>query len=311
MTGLGQVRLRDMARAGWRSLSQYTGTVLAVFLVQFVAAWIAGLAILMILDDAFAARPMFDDAVDGDLVSLLVIIRDAPAVIAAVSWVVLGAVAAWLVWSWFLTGGVLAVLTERPRGRLDTARCFGAGGASTFLVFARLGLVSCALQLPALLALSFGVGYLGDRIATAITVGELYGPLVLGLAPAALLHVLASTVVDYARAELTLRRPTHETLGARRATVRAAGYLIRRPVAIGHVLAYWLVVVAVWLVFVWLAHGHAMLGTSGALALFAIRQAVALVRSALKFGLLAGQVELTATRPPPPRTIARVETPAR
>lgn len=307
MTGLGRVRLADMARAGLRSLSQYTGTVLAMFMVQFVAAWIAGFAILLILSGAFADRPVFDQAVDGDLVSLLLVIRNAPAVIAAVSWVVIGAVAAWVVWSWFLSGGVLAVLTERPRGRRETARCFGAGGATTFLVYARLGVVSLLLQLPAVFALGLGVGYIGGRVEHAITVGELIGPLILGLTPAALLHVVASTITDYARAELTLRRPTHDTLGAVRAAVRATGYLVRRPVAIAHVLLYWLAVIAVWLLFVWLAHGHAMLGTSGALALFAIRQAVMLVRTSLKFGLLAGQVELTATRPPPPRTIARIE----
>lgn len=76
--------------------------------------------------------------------SLLIVIRNAPAVVAAVTWVVIGAVVAWLVWSWFLTGGVLAVLTERPRGRLDTARCFGGGGATHFFVFARLGVLSLA-----------------------------------------------------------------------------------------------------------------------------------------------------------------------
>ena len=74
----GRIRLGDMVRAGGRSVSQYTGTVLAMFVVQFVAAWLAGVAILLILDGAFGQRPIFDDAVDGDLVSLLI----APAVVA-------------------------------------------------------------------------------------------------------------------------------------------------------------------------------------------------------------------------------------
>lgn len=304
---VGRIRLGDMLRAGGRAVSQYTGTVLAVYLVQLVAAGIAGFAILSVLSNAFSDRMLFDQAVDGDLVSLLTILRDAPAVVGAVTWIALGAVVAWMVWSWYFTGGVLAVLTERPRGRLDTARCFGAGGASTFLVFARLGVVSVLLQFPALVALSMGLGYLAERIGDAVTVGELIGPLIVGLGPAALLHVLASTVVDYARAELTLRRPTHDTLGALRAAIRAVAYLARRPVALLHVGAYWLGFVLVWLLYLLLAKDRAMLGTSGALALFAIRQAVMLVRTALKVGFLAGQVELTATRPPPPRTIARVE----
>jgi hypothetical protein len=172
----GRVRLGDMARAGARSVSQYTGTVLAMFVVQFVAAWIAGFAILLILDGAFGQRPIFDDAVDGDLVALLIVIRNAPAVVAAVTWVVIGAIVAWLVWSWFLTGGVLAVLTERPRGRLETARCFGGGGAAHFFRFARLGVLSLLLNLPARFALGLGVGYLSDRIATAMTICEMNGP---------------------------------------------------------------------------------------------------------------------------------------
>jgi hypothetical protein len=114
-------------------------------------------------------------------------------------------------------------------------------------------------------------------------------------------------VIDYARAELTLRRPTHESLGALRAIIRAIGYVVRRPVTILHTLTYWLAFVGLTVAFMWLAHGHAMLGTSGALVLFSIRQVVALGRAGLKVALLAGQVELTATRPPPPRTIARVD----
>jgi hypothetical protein len=85
----------DMVRAGGRATSQYTGTVLAVFVVQFVAAWLRRVAILLQLDGAFAERPLFDDAVDGDLVSLLTILRAAPAVVGAVTWVVIGAVVAW------------------------------------------------------------------------------------------------------------------------------------------------------------------------------------------------------------------------
>ncbi len=307
MTVMGPMRLGALVRSGLRGVSEYTGMVLGVFVVQLIAAWGAGLVMLQILAAAFAERPIFDDAVDGDLVALLVVLSEGSQVWNAVKWVVLGAVAMWMVWSWFLTGGVLAVLTERPRGRRETARCFGAGGATTFLVFGRLGLISILLHLPVVFVLGLGLGHLGDKLAVALTFGELVGPLVIALAPAALLHVVVSTVIDYARAELTLRRPSHESLGAMRATVRAIGFVFRRPVALGHVALYWFVFIALSLAFVWLSHGHAMLGTSGALAVFAIRQALALLRSALKLAVLAGQVELTATRPPPPRTIATVE----
>ena len=105
-----------------------------------------------------------------------------------------------------------------------------AGTVASYLLGDSITQFSTAIGLY-LFALGIGVGYLAERIATAITVGELIGPLVLGLGPAALLHVLASTAIDYARAELVLRRPTHASLGALRALIRAIGYLARRPVA--------------------------------------------------------------------------------
>lgn len=305
MTGLDRIRLGDMTRAGARAVSKYTGTVFAVYLVQLIAAASVGLVAFQLLAGAFAERPMFDEAVDGDLIALLTVLRDAPQVFSAIAAVVFGAVVVWSAWSWFLTGGVLAVFTEQPQGRRDTARCFGAGGAATYFVFARLAFLSFALQLPALFALTLGVGYLSGRIADAVELRELYLPLVLGLGPALLLHVTAATVTDYARAELALRRPTHEGLGALRVTIRAIGYLARRPLAIGHALLGWAAFALVLVILVWLTHDTPMYGGGGAVALFAFRQLAALVRTTIKLGVLAGQVELTATRPPPPRTIVR------
>jgi hypothetical protein len=302
------LRLGGMVRAGARDLSEYTGMVLALFLVQVVVTWGAWLVVAQILIAAFAHRPIFDDAVDGDLVAWLEVLRDHGAVFQAIGMLGVGAVVAWVTISWFLTGGALAVLTERPRGRRETARCFGAGGASTFLVYLRLGLWSFVLDLlPTLMILGFGLDYLREKLEYALTVRELIGPLIVALAPAALYHTFVSTAVDLARAELTLRRPTHERLGATRALFRAFGFVLRRPVAIAHVLLYWAAFVALTLAFVWMAHGRAMLGTSGAMALLALRLGVALCRFALKIGVLAGQVELTATRPPPPRAVATAD----
>lgn len=297
--------LGGMVRAGLRDLSAYTGMTLALFLVQAIVSWGAWVIVALILMRAFGGRPIFDEAVDGDLVAWLEVLRDHEAVFDAIGMVALGAALAWLMLSWFLTGGALAVLTERPRGRRETARCFGAGGASTFLVYLRLALWGLFLDaLPTFTLLSFGLQSFADRMEYALTVGELIGPLVLALAPAALYHAAISTAFDLARAELTLRRPTHEGLGATRALFRAIGFLFRRPVALAHVLVYWLAFVGLSLAFVWMAHGRAMLGASGALALFALRHGLALLRFAMKIAVLAGQVELTATRPPPPRAVA-------
>lgn len=309
MTGhVHPLRLGGLLRAGARDVSEYTGMVLGLFLVQMIVAWGAWVVVARVLISAFAGRPMFDDAVDGDLVAWLEILRDHRAVFEAIGAIALAAALAWITISWFLVGGVLAVFTERPSGRRDTARCFGAGGASTFLVYARLAIWSFFLDvLPTVTLLGLGVDYLNDQLEYAMTVRELIVPLIVALAPAALYHAAVSTAIDLARAELTLRRPTHERLGATRALFRALGFLVRRPVAIAYVLLYWLAFVALSLAFVWMAHGRAMLGTGGAMALLALREGLALCRHALKLGVLAGQVEMTATRPPPPRAVATVD----
>lgn len=295
--------LSALLRSGVRAVSQYTGMVLALLVVHVMVAWGAGLVIVNILAGAFADRPIFDEAVDGDLVALAEIVRNAGPIIESVTWVAMGAVIAWVMVSWFLAGGILAVFTERPRGRNETARLFGAGGAAYFLVFARLGLVSLIYHLPVYIVLAFGLGYAADKIEYALTMGQVVRALLIGLTPAAVLHVIVSTIIDYARAELVLRRPMHESLGAVRATIRATGFVFRRPVALAHMALYWLFFIVVSVGFAWVAHGHAMLGFSGALALFAVRQGVVLLRLAARIAVMAGQVELTATRPPPPREV--------
>ncbi len=296
--------LTVMLRGGVRAVSQYTGMLLALFVVHVVIAWSAGVIIMRVLAEAFADKPLFDEAVDGELVALLEALRDSDAVIGAVGWIAIGAVVTWTIVSWFLAGGVLAVFTDRPRGRADTARCFGAGGATHFLVFARLSLITLLYHIPVLFLLGLGVEHAASKIEHALTFGELIVPLLVGLLPAALAHLVVSTVIDYARAELVLRRPSHESLGALRAAIRATGYVFRRPVALVHVLLYWIAFAAVSIGFAWLAQDHAMLGFGGALALFALRQGVALLRLAARVAVIAGQVELTATRPPPPREVA-------
>ncbi len=299
--------IRDLVRGGVRAVSLYTGMLLALFVVHVLVAWGAGMIIVQILAEAFAHRPLFDEAVDGELVALLEVLRDSGPVIAAVRWVAIGAVLAWIMVSWFLAGGVLAVFTERPRGRADTARCFGAGGATHFLVFARLALISAFYHLPVLFILILGVEHAASKIEHALTMRELVVPLVVGLLPAALAHVFVSTIIDHARAELVLRRPSHESLGAMRAAFRATGFMFRRPVALLHVLVYWLFFATVSIGFAWIAQGRAMMGLSGALALFALRQGVVLLRLAARVAVIAGQVDLTATRPPPPREVAPPE----
>lgn len=303
MTGRDGVSLRSMVRAGGRALATYTGTALGIFVVQVALAAVAGFAIMQLLAAAFAHRPLFDAAAEGDLVAIIACLRHAADGMRAMLWIGLAAVLLWIVASWFLIGGAYAVIFERPDGRRDTARVFGAGGAATFFAYLRLALLSFALHVIVLAVLLMGVGAGAARGATAMTAFALLAPLVIGALPGLVLLLVLWTALDYARAELTVRRPTHDDLGALRAFGRGLVFLVRRPVSLAHTALGWLAFVLVSVGFAWAAQGHAMLGTGGAVALIVIRLGVALVRHAIKFAMLAGHIELTETRPPPPRRV--------
>ncbi len=142
----------------------------------------------------------------------------------------------------------------------------------------------------------------------ALTTWDLVSSLAMMFVPAAVLWHVASTVTDYARVELALRDDTHAPRAAL-AYVRALGFVLRRPTTLLHGLLGWLL----WLLFtvgsIWLAQGHPMYGTEGAITLFVMRQGVALARTAVRFGVLAGQVELGRTRPAPARRVeVKIET---
>jgi len=89
--------------------------------------------------------------------------------------------------------------------------------------------------------------------------------------------------------------------------VRAFVFVVRRPVALAHAALGWLAFGGVTIVYAWASQGRAMLGTSGAISLLVIRLGLSLVRFAMKFGVLAGQIELTETRPPPARRVVEPE----
>ncbi len=292
-----------MARGGGRTASRYTGTVLGVFVVQALFAHAAGLAVMEVLASVFARRPRFDEAVSGDLTAMLECLEHAPVAFKASFWIAMGAVLFWVMASWFLVGGVYAVAHERPEGKRETARAFGAGGAATFLVYVRLAVISVLLHLLVLVALLLGIGAAASRMTHALTLPALLLPLAIGLLPGVLLGLYVWTAIDYARAELTVRRPSHEHLGAFRALIRALVFVARRPVALAHAALGWLLFAVLTLGYAWAAQGHAMLGVGGAVALLVTRLGLSLVRFAGKFAVLAGQVELTETRPPPARRV--------
>jgi hypothetical protein len=299
---MARLGLSSLLSAGPRAVSRYTGTLFAVFLAQSLIAVICMIGVALVFAQAFAHLPMFDEAVDGDMVALIYSVRYARPNLVATGGIVFGAILLWQLASWFLIGGLNGVLVQRPEGRGDTARCFGASGASTYLAYARLAMCSLPGWLVALFALGTGVGLLGDRLMHALTVPEFVGPLVLATLPAAIiLHVLW-TVADYARAELTLRHDTHDP-GVVATYLRTLGYVLRRPVTLVHGAIGWLLFALVTTAYAYLAQGHPMYGAEGAVTLFIARQGVALLRMAIRVGVLAGQVELGRTRPLPPRRI--------
>jgi hypothetical protein len=201
-----RIGLPQMLRAGVRAVTDYTGTFLGLFCVQVLLAFAAGFATAQILADAFHDRPLFDEGIDGDLAALIEALRNAGATVSAIGWVSAGAILIWVMLSWFLAGGLIAVLAERPHGRRETARTFGAGGATHFFVLARLGMISLLLHGVVLIVLMVGVGAVSPRIEVALELGDAVMWLLAGLAPALVLLAVLWTAIDYARVELVVRR---------------------------------------------------------------------------------------------------------
>ena len=299
---MARLGLAQMIGAGPRALARYTGTLLAVFVVQTIVATACLLAVFAVLAGVFAHHPLWNEAVDGDLVALIACVLAAKSSLFACGGIVLGATLLWQLSSWFLVGGLTGVLAQHPDGRGDTARCFGASGASTYLAYAQLALCSIPGVMVALAAFSFGLTLAWTRIVHALTVPELVAVLAVGLFPVTLVVHLLWTVTDYARVELTLRHDTHDP-SVIRTYVGSAAYVLRRPVTLVHGALGWLGFTIITVGYAYLAQGHPMYGAEGAVTLFVIRQGVALARMALRVGVLAGQVELGRTRPLPPRRV--------
>lgn len=288
--------------AGVRAVSKYTGTVLAVFVVQSLVAGACIVGIATVLAQAFAHLPMFDEAVDGSLVAMITCWRYARPSFLAIACVMFGAIVLWQLACWFLVGGLYGVLAQRPEGRGDTARCFGASGAATYLKYARLALLSLPGWALVLSAFNLGLGFAESRLEYAVTLTQAAGPIAIATLPAlVLLHVLW-TVQDYARVELTLRHDTHDP-GVFVTYWSSLGYVLRRPITLLHAGLGWVVFAVVTIAYAYLAQGHAMYGAEGAVTLFFVRQGVALLRHAVRFGILGGQIELGRTRPLPARRV--------
>ncbi len=296
------VGVRAMVAAGWRALSRYTGTLLAVFVVQMIVSAACMLAVAAVLAPVFAHSPLFDDAVDGDLVALITCVRAARSAIVASGGIVFGFVLLWQLATWFLVGGIYGVLAQQPEGRGATARCFGASGTATYLTYARLALCELPGWLLVVFALSTGLGMAWPHIEHALTIAEAVVPLAAAVLPSLILFHLAWTIGDYARLELTLRQDSHAP-GVVATYLRSVAFVVTRPITLVHASFGWIGFAIVTIGSMFLAQGHAMFGAEGAITLYVIREGTALARLAIRFAVLGGQVELARTRPLPPRRV--------
>jgi hypothetical protein len=299
---MARLSLGDLVAAGPRAVSRYTGTLLAVFVAQSIVAATCMVAVALVLAQAFSHLPMFDEAVDGDLVALIHTVRHGRPSMVAIAGIVFGAVVVWQLASWFLVGGINGVLAQRPEGRSATARWFGASGAATYLAYARLALCSLPGLVIALFVLGIGGSLMAKRLEYALTVPDLLGSLAIAMLPGLLLLHVLWTVTDHARAELSLRHDTHDP-GVVATYMRTFTYVVRNPVTLVHGAIGWLLFALVTAAYAYLAQGHPMYGSEGAVTLFVARQGVSLFRMAIRFGVLAGQIELGRTRPLPPRRV--------
>ncbi|MEZ4368732.1 MAG: hypothetical protein R2939_21015 [Kofleriaceae bacterium] len=200
---------------------------------------------------------------------------------------------AWVIASWLLHGGALAVALERPDGRAATARVFGAGGVDTFLAFARVGLLSAVARVPVLAIAGASLAAMATRLELALDDVDLVVALFIGVVPPLLAWLVLDTVGDLARVDLARRRRAGAPLAATRAYVTALGDLVRRPRALAHAGLGTLAVALVVVGYAALVSRHALLGTGGAVALLVLRQGVVLARLAIRAIVIGGQVELT------------------
>jgi hypothetical protein len=298
--------LGELLSAGGRAVSKYTGTVLAVFLVQTLVALACMLAIAVVLAQAFAHLPMFDEAVDGDLVAIVYCLKFGKPSFLAIGGIIFGALLVWQLMTWFIVGGLYGVLDQRPEGRGEVARTFGASGATLFLSYARLALCGLPAWLVVLFLFGVGTSMAAPGIETALTVPQLIGPFLVGWLPAALLAHVLFTVADYARVELAVRHESHDP-GVISTYLRTFAWVLKRPLTLLHAGFGWFVIALVTAAYAYLSQGHPMYGADGAVTLFLVRQGVSLLRTAIRIGVLAGQVELGRTRPLPARRVVETK----
>lgn len=283
--GLG---LLQLLRRGASSVSEQRWLGVMIYLVQLCMSCVAAWIIARTLVNTLGRNPLFDRAVDGDLLALLIVLREHAHML--IGFVLLGiaTVAAYSIVSWYLAGGIISVFVERPVTWRQRMERFGAGGAVLLLPYVRLALFCIVPYAVAGIAALIGLGRVFDDIYYLATLDELVWLVVINLLPAALLWWIATTATAYARIDLA----RHGGSSAK-ALLRAYVTIFRSPVPLAHSALYWAYFAGVSALYILLVASFGWTGALGAVALFLVRQLVSLSRFGGKLVLLAGQVELS------------------
>jgi hypothetical protein len=283
-------------RHGGQALRERAGLAGCCYLVQlglsFAAAWAASRCLIA----GFGGGTLLERVADGEVVATILALRHQPAVFAAVLTLAAAAALLYLVVSWFLLGGLVSTLLQPPDNRAGTVRQFGAGAATMFFSYCRLAIAALVPYALALMTLLVGVEVPLARALHVTSAADLAVPLLLGTAPGLLLALLTRTALDYARIDLARQRLAgtggRSALGA---LARSYRLVLTRPRTLLHVLLYYAIVAtltAVYVAQISVSGLQPLLGASGAVLLFLLRQLLTLSRHAAAFTLLAGQVEL-------------------
>lgn len=271
----------------WR----YAGVALSTFVIQLLIASGAGFVAAQMLAAAFARRPYFDAAVDGDVTAWAHLLVTQLEVFRGILWVPLAAALLWVVVSWFLRGGVLRVFAERPDDRAGTMEAFARGGARNFWAYARLGLMSWILYSSIILPLlGIGISLVQHSLAQTTSLLAWSGYLLLGAAPALAAALLIDTATSLAAVLLDAAPPD----GPKRAWASVAlglSLVFARPVLMLHALTGWLAMLLVAGAYMAISFDKPMLGVKGALVLWFLRTATSGVRHFIKLAMMAGQAD--------------------
>lgn len=284
--------LRTLFAEGASALRRYKGLIATLYAVQFTVMVVVSMTIASVLTSVFADNPVFDRAVDGDLAALVFVFTDEPYVFVSIVRLAIAAIVGYWLISWFLIGGLNAVLIERPTTKAEVIRQFGNGGIRTLFAYARLTLLSLIPYAIISFALMYGMASAGDDLYYGLSDGEVIRALLPKILPGLVLLLFHVTALDYARIELS------RTVGTASRHALWRGYRTAardwRPLA--HMLAYIGFFVAVSLLYVLITSGQPMAGAGGAILLFLVRQLSLMIRFAGKIACAGGQVMYASER---------------